>query len=192
VKAILVLEDGITFEGEAIGAPGTVVGEVVFNTGMTGYQEILTDPSYAGQIVTLTYPLIGNYGINEEDDESRRIQVSALVVREACEHPSNWRARWTLREHLRAKGVPGIHRIDTRALTRRLRAAGVMMGILTTELTREEAWQHLKASPRYEEFNYVRMVTTPEPYVWDAEGMKPCDAPELPDTRYRLTLVDCG
>jgi carbamoyl-phosphate synthase small subunit len=192
VKAILVLEDGITFEGEAIGAPGTVVGEVVFNTGMTGYQEILTDPSYAGQIVTLTYPLIGNYGINEEDDESRRIQVSALVVREACEHPSNWRARWTLREHLRAKGVPGIHRIDTRALTRRLRAAGVMMGILTTELTREEAWQHLKASPRYEEFNYVRMVTTPEPYVWDAEGMKPCDAPELPGTRYRLTLVDCG
>lgn len=192
MRAILVLEDGVTFEGETIGAPSTVVGEVVFNTSMTGYQEILTDPSYAGQIVTLTYPLIGNYGINEEDNESRRIQVSALVVREACEQPSNWRARRTLHEHLLANRVPGIHQIDTRALTRRLRASGVMMGILTTELTREEALRHLRASPRYDELDYVRMVTTPEPYVWDAEGMKPVDSPVLPGTRYRITLMDCG
>lgn len=192
MKALLVLEDGVTFEGESLGAEGTAVGEVVFNTGMTGYQEILTDPSYAGQIVTLTYPLIGNYGINTDDDESRTIQVAGFVVREACEHPSNWRSRWTLKEHLTAKNIPGIHQIDTRALTRRLRAAGVMMGILTTELTRDEAFRHLQASPRYEQHNYVRMVTTPEPYAWDKEGMKPVDAPELPGTKYRLTLMDLG
>ncbi len=192
MKAILVLEDGTVFEGRSVGAAGTTVGEVVFNTGMTGYQEILTDPSYAGQMVTLTYPIIGNYGINPDDFESRQLQPRALIIRDMCDAPSNWRCRWKLAEYLRVQGMPSLDQIDTRALTRVLRSHGVMMGILTTELTVEEALRHLKAEARYEQLNYVRQVTTTEPYVWDAEGQKPVNAPQLPGTRYRLTLLDCG
>src|SRR5207244_2798886 len=121
MKAILALEDGTIFEGQAFGAEGRAYGEVVFNTGMTGYQEILTDPSYAGQMVCLTYPLIGNYGINEEDFESRRVQVEGFVVREASETPSNWRQGKTLGAFLKERGIIGIQGIDTRALTRILR-----------------------------------------------------------------------
>src|SRR3990170_7507168 len=116
-KALLVLEDGAVFEGYAFGAPKTSVGEVVFNTSMTGYQEILTDPSYAGQMVVLTYPLIGNYGVNAEDVESRQIQPSALIVREVCFKPSNWRSSVGLPEFLSANDVPGIWGIDTRTGT---------------------------------------------------------------------------
>src|SRR5215472_8900405 len=125
MKAILALEDGTIFEGESLGAPGRTYGEVVFNTGMTGYQEVLTDPSYAGQIVTLTYPLIGNYGINPDDIESRRVQVAGFVVRELADVYSNWRASGSLDEFLKENGVIGICGIDTRALTRRLRHEGV-------------------------------------------------------------------
>src|SRR5579872_2791188 len=114
MKAILVLEDGTHFEGLSLGAAGRAYGEVVFNTGMTGYQEILTDPSYAGQIVCLTYPLIGNYGINEEDFESRRVQVEGFIVREANDAPSNWRVDKTLDAFLREKSVVGIQGVDTR------------------------------------------------------------------------------
>src|SRR6266536_5905448 len=128
MKAILALEDGTFFEGESFGATGRAYGEVVFNTGMTGYQEILTDPSYAGQMVCLTYPLVGNYGINEEDFESRRVQVEGFIVREAEAEPSNWRSGKTLHEFLRDKGIVGIEKIDTRALTKALRVRGVMMG----------------------------------------------------------------
>lgn len=125
----LLLGDGTIYEGRAFGSPdASAVGEVVFNTGMTGYQEVLTDPSYAGQIVTFTYPLIGNYGINEDDWESDRIQARALVVREACEIPSNWRSAQSLGAFLAARGIPGIEGIDTRQLARRLREGGVTMG----------------------------------------------------------------
>src|SRR5580658_5525333 len=130
MRAILALEDGTVFEGKSLGAPGRTYGEVVFNTGMTGCQEILTDPSYAGQIVTLTYPLIGNYGVNADDFESGRVQVEGLIVREAADVPSNWRSAQSLDAFLKDRGVVGISGIDTRALTRALRVRGVMMGAI--------------------------------------------------------------
>jgi len=127
----LTLEDGTIYRGESFGAKGDVTGEVVFNTGMTGYQEVLTDPSYSGQIVTMTYPLVGNYGINHIDPESDRPQVKAFVVRESCDLPSNWRSEGTLNEYLEENGVCGISGIDTRALTRRIREKGTMRGMIS-------------------------------------------------------------
>ncbi|MHB8516679.1 MAG: carbamoyl-phosphate synthase domain-containing protein, partial [Dehalococcoidia bacterium] len=125
--ALLVLEDGTVFAGEPIGAPARAHGEVVFTTAMTGYQEALTDPSFAGQVLVMTYPLQGNYGVNDFDVESRRIQARAFIVREDCGAPSHWRSKGTLHEYLREHGIPGIAGVDTRALTRKLRTAGVMM-----------------------------------------------------------------
>src|SRR5687768_3557618 len=119
MRSLLVLEDGAVFEGTAIGAPGTAVGEVVFSTSMTGYQEMLSDPSYAGQLLTLTYPLIGNYGVTEADLESRCVQVSGLIVKQMCAAPSNWRSGEDLQSFLARSQVVGIQGIDTRALTRR-------------------------------------------------------------------------
>src|SRR4051812_18833718 len=133
-SAKLALEDGTVFTGRSMGATGTTDGEVVFNTSMTGYQEILTDPSYKGQIVTMTYPLIGNYGINPADMESRCPHVAAFVVKELPPEYSNWRATQSLAEYLSSNRVIGIQGIDTRALTRRLRARGAMRGILSTEI----------------------------------------------------------
>src|SRR5262245_21228350 len=133
MKAILALEDGTVFHGEAFGAPASACGEVCFNTSMTGYQEILTDPSYKGQIVTMTYPLIGNYGVNLQDVESWRPHVSGFVIRELSPVVSNWRADFTLSEYLEKNGVPGIQGIDTRALTKKLRVRGAMKGFLSTE-----------------------------------------------------------
>ena len=132
-KTYLVLSDGTAFEGVSFGAPARASGEVVFNTSMTGYQEVLTDPSYAGQIVTMTYPLIGNYGVNEQDFESRAVQVRGFVVREHCDTPSHWQSTGTLGDFLAQRGIPGIQGIDTRALTRRLRSEGVMMGTITSD-----------------------------------------------------------
>jgi carbamoyl-phosphate synthase small subunit len=186
MRSRLVLEDGAVFEGQAIGAPGTAVGEVVFSTSMTGYQEMLSDPSYAGQLLTLTYPLIGNYGITELDLESRGVQVSGFVVRQLCEKPSNWRSTEGLGAFLARNNVVGIQGIDTRALTRRLRAEGVMMGVITSELEPDAALAHLKASPGYGAINYVRKVTTPEPYTWE---------PAVPRTDgrvFEVGLIDCG
>ena len=131
--AWLVLEDGSSFQGTSFGANGEGHGEVVFNTSMTGYQEILTDPSYAGQIVMLTYPLIGNYGINPETVESKKIQVRGLIVREDCDLPSHWNSEATVAQFLASQGVSGISGVDTRAVTRRLRSSGVMMGIITRD-----------------------------------------------------------
>lgn len=182
MKAILVLEDGSVFTGQSLGAAGATYGEVVFNTGMTGYQEILTDPSYAGQIVTLTYPLVGNYGINSEDFESRRVQVEGFVVRVAETIPSNWRQGQTLHDFLRERGVVGIQGIDTRELTRRIRAEGVMMGAISTEESPEQALERLRSSPGYDRIDFVRKVTTEEPYEWPAEG----------EARFRVALLDCG
>src|SRR5947207_11256594 len=131
-QAILALEDGTTFRGSAAGAEGTATGEVVFNTSMTGYQEVLTDPSYAGQIVTMTCPEIGNYGVTPEDVESRAPQVAGFVIRDESPMASNWRAEMTLREYLVANRIVAISDIDTRALTRQLRSGGVMRGVVAT------------------------------------------------------------
>jgi len=167
-KAILVLEDGSVHEGRSFGAEATAYGEVVFSTSMTGYQEMLTDPSYAGQILVPTYPLIGNYGINESDSESRQIQVRGFAVREYCPQPSHWQSTRTLHEFLLAYGIPGISGIDTRALTRRLRSSGVMMGILSSEMTPEEASKELKSLPKYDFTDFVHQVSTEKAYEWQS------------------------
>jgi len=177
-KAILVLEDGSVYEGHSFGSATTTYGEVVFDTSMVGYQEMLTDPSFAGQILVPTYPLIGNYGINESDFESKQIQVRGLAVREYCSQPSHWQSTRTLYEFLLAYGIPGITGIDTRALTRHLRSTGVMMGILSSEMTVEEASEELKTLPRYDSVDFVRQVSTEKAYEWQsnmaATATMPC------------------
>ena len=172
VKALLALEDGTVFVGQAFGSPGTVLGEVCFNTSMTGYQEILTDPSYKGQIVTMTYPLIGNYGINALDVESSKPQVSGFVIRELSPIVSSWRAEKSLDEYLCENKIPGIQGIDTRALTKHLRSRGAMKGVLTTEpMSEKEAikkacqWQGLIG------VDYVKEVTCSAPYDWDPDNL---------------------
>ncbi len=169
-KALLVLEDGSSFVGDAFGAPVRSHGEVVFCTSMTGYQEALTDPSFAEQVLVMTYPLQGNYGINEFDVESRRIQVRAFIVREDCETPSHWRSKRTLHDYLAENGVPGIAGIDTRALTRRLRTSGVMMGVVTQDETAEEALGRLREMPRYGSTDLVPWVSTRRPYEYPGNG----------------------
>lgn len=184
MRAILALADGTVLEGISFGATGTTTGEAVFNTGMTGYQEALTDPSYAGQIVTLTYPLIGNYGVNEDDIESRRIQVAGFVVRELADVYSNWRASDSLDGYLKRAGIVGIQGVDTRALTRRLRHEGVMMSAVSTELSADELLARLQnPAERYDQIDWVRRVTTPEPYHW---------GPEPGDARFQVSVLDCG
>lgn len=188
MKRYLLLSDGTVYEGLPLGAPADGVGEVVFNTGMTGYQEILTDPSYAGQIVVLTYPIIGNYGINDDDFESDRIQPVGLVVREACEVPSNWRASRSLDALLKERGTPGIQGIDTRAVTKRIRGEGVMKGVLSDDL--ERARRLLIESAAYDELDFVGEVSTREAYAWGPEGREPL--PTEDDGRKRLVVLDCG
>ena len=168
VPAYLVLEDGSVHRGESMGARVEGHGEVVFNTSMTGYQEVLTDPSYAGQLVTLTYPLVGNYGINPQDFESARIRVAGFVVREHCDQPSHGRSDRTLDEYLKSHGIPGICGVDTRAITRRLRERGVMMGLLTTG-SPEAAAAQLAEMPRYDDQDLVRTVTAEDKYGWDGQ-----------------------
>ncbi len=185
-RAILVLEDGSAYQGYAFGAAVRGNGEVVFNTSMTGYQEMLTDPSYAGQIVVLTYPLIGNYGINPEDIESRRIQVSGFVVREHCDEPSHWQSTGTLSEYLAKAGIPGIGGVDTRAITRHLRTAGVMMGTITYDESEEGACKRLRSVRRYDDTDFVKQVSTRVPYKWD-----PSAEPGLAG-KYHIAVVDGG
>lgn len=184
-KAILVLEDGTTYEGMSIGADGTTQGEAVFSTCMTGYQEMLTDPSFAGQLLTLTYPLIGNYGVAPQDFESKKVQVSGFVVKELREVPSNWRETGTLQDFLAGHGVVGIQGVDTRALTRHLRVSGVMMGAISTELTRDEVLQSISDSPNYGSIDFVKAVTADKPYVWrgGSRGKK---------AKYNIALLDLG
>ena len=183
-KAHLVLEDGTVYRGYSWGAETTAHGEVVFNTSMTGYQEMLTDPSYAGQIVVPTYPLIGNYGINPRDFESRRIQVRGFAVREVCPHPSHGLSSGTVHEYLAENNVPGIWGVDTRALTRKLRLSGVMMGMITSELSPGEFVERLRSLPRYDAIDYVKEVTAEAPHPWEAEGD--------PQSWCRIVAVDCG
>ncbi|MBN1471009.1 MAG: glutamine-hydrolyzing carbamoyl-phosphate synthase small subunit [Syntrophaceae bacterium] len=193
-KALLVLEDGSVFEGYAFAGAGETMGEVVFNTGMTGYQEVITDPSYKGQIVTMTYPLVGNYGINDEDMESAGIHLEGFIVREYQPHPSNWRMRRSLRSFLEDYGKIGIEGIDTRALTRRLRLFGAMKGIITTE-SRDinSLLGKLRAYPGLIGRDLVREVTCSKSYVWKdgapQEGKLP---PEKSSKKLRVVVLDCG
>ena len=168
-RAILLLQDGSIYEGQSFGADVDACGEVVFNTSMTGYQEMLTDPSHAGQIVIPTYPLIGNYGINEYDFESNRIQVKGFVVREHCLAPSHYQKQKALNEYLSDAGIPGISGLDTRAITRKLRNYGVMMGILTSTLTPQEAAELLQNTPSYDTLDLVKGVSTKEGFDFYAD-----------------------
>jgi carbamoyl-phosphate synthase small subunit len=171
MKAILALEDGTVFEGEAFGATGEQYGEVVFNTSMTGYQEVLTDPSYKGQIVVMTYPLIGNYGCNDEDFESSKPHVEGFVVREYSSYMSNWRANINLSEFLEKYGIIGIQGIDTRALTRRLRNYGVMKGVISTnDLDKDNLVAKAKKSPGLIGLDMIKKVTCKKPYHWEQTG----------------------
>jgi carbamoyl-phosphate synthase small subunit len=177
IKTLLVLADGTVFEGKGFGAGGETIGEVVFNTSMTGYQEILTDPSYKGQIVTMTYTQIGNYGVNEHDIESSGgIKAEGFIVKEACEFPSNWRSSMSLIEYMRKYHIVGIQDIDTRALTRHLRDRGAQMGIISSvDTDPQRLLKKVKAHPGISAFDYVKEVSTPEPYAWDEGCWKwPC------------------
>lgn len=170
MKAILALEDGSVFSGTGFGARASACGEVCFNTSMTGYQEILTDPSYKGQIVTMTYPLIGNYGVNNVDVESWRPHVAGFVVREVSPIVSNWRADYSLAEYLERNGIPGIQGIDTRALTKKLRVRGALNGFITTEdIAAEEAVKRAQAWPGLAGVDYVKEVTHKQAFGWDEQ-----------------------
>ena len=167
IPALLVLADGTTYRGWSFGATGTAIGEVVFNTGMTGYQEVLTDPSYCGQIVVFTYPELGNTGVNPEDEESARPQVRGAIARNICTRPSNWRCSQSLPDYLKQHQIPGIYGIDTRALTRKIRIYGAMNGGISTEILDEaELLERVLAAPVMSGLNLVREVTTQTAYEW--------------------------
>lgn len=173
MNAILALEDGSVFHGQGFGAPASACGEVCFNTSMSGYQEILTDPSYKGQIVAMTYPLIGNYGVNRQDVESWRPHVGGFVIRELSPVVSNWRADITLADYLQQNGIPGIQGIDTRALTRKLRVRGAMKGFISTEgISDTEAIAAAQNWPGLLGVDYVKEVTHKKPFVWDPEDQQ--------------------
>src|SRR5436309_4763880 len=170
MKAILALEDGAIYRGEGFGARATACGEVCFNTSMTGYQEILTDPSYKGQIVTMTYPLIGNYGVNRQDVESWQPHVAGFVIRELSPVVSNWRADFSLAEYLEKYGIPGLQGVDTRALTKKLRVRGALNGFISTESVSEaEAVRRAKDWPGLVGVDYVKEVTHAEAFRWDEQ-----------------------
>jgi carbamoyl-phosphate synthase small subunit len=194
MKALLILIDGTTYEGTLIGAPGTATGEVVFNTSMTGYQEILTDPSYAGQLVALTYPLIGNYGVNSQDGESIGPQVAGFIVKEMCDVPSNYRSEGSGDDYLKKNNLTGIEGVDVRSLVKRLRDAGVMLGMITTEHTAEEGLEVLKNLPPYDSGTYVREVTTSKAFQWQqGQPNTPPDQWEMPlGAEARVVVLDYG
>jgi carbamoyl-phosphate synthase small subunit len=170
--AMLALEDGRVFQGEGFGAEAETTGEVVFNTAMTGYQEVLSDPSYCGQILTFTYPLIGNYGVNAEDFESSGLRAQGMVCRDLCEVHSNWRATGTLDALMREQGLPGLTGIDTRALTRHLRDTGSMRGCLSTKSVHaDELVDKARRSPRMDGLALAEVVTCVESYWWGASGI---------------------
>ncbi len=182
MRAVLALENGLTYEGVAAGASGETTGEVVFNTSLTGYQEVLTDPSYAGQIVTMTAPQIGNYGVTTEDEESRKPQVAGFIMREESPMASNWRADGTLRDYLVRHNIIAIAEIDTRALTRVLRATGVMRGVIATGTTSAAALvDRAKHAAQMEGADWVKAVTTDTPFDWTPKTAAPgAGAPEGP------------
>ncbi|NJN09099.1 MAG: glutamine-hydrolyzing carbamoyl-phosphate synthase small subunit [Richelia sp. SL_2_1] len=165
--ALLVLADGTSYRGWSFGASGTAIGEVVFNTGMTGYQEVMTDPSYCGQIIAFTYPELGNTGVNLEDAESDKPHLRACIARNICDQPSNWRATQSLPDYLKEHQIPGIYGIDTRALTRKIRNFGAMNGGVSTEiLDANELLEQVNVAPSMSGLNLVKEVTTSEVYEW--------------------------
>lgn len=181
VKAKIVLEDGRIFQGYSFGATGTTFGEIVFNTSMSGYQEILTDPSYKGQIVTMTYPLIGNYGVNTQDVESSKPFVEAFIVKECSRIASNWRATDTLAAYLNKNNIIGIEGVDTRALTRHMRLMGAMKAVISTEdLDDKSLLKKVKAAPGLLGIDLVKEVTCRKAYKWNDEG------------NYHVVVLDCG
>ena len=168
MDALLALEDGRTFPCRSFTGPGEATGEVVFNTSMTGYQEVLTDPSYSGQMVVMTYPLIGNYGVNPEDIESERIQVAAFIIKEYQANPSNFRSTATLADYLAGQGILGVEHLDTRAITRHIRNAGAMRAIISTDdLTPSSLVQRANKIPKMAGLNLAKVVTTPHPFYWE-------------------------
>ncbi|MSP13847.1 MAG: carbamoyl-phosphate synthase small subunit [Chloroflexi bacterium] len=197
-KAVLILEDGTIFAGESFGAAGERDGEVIFNTSMTGYQEILTDPSYKGQIVTMTYPHIGNYGVNLEDAEAWQPYAEALIVREISPVVSNWRSTQSLDELLRQKNVLGITDLDTRALVRHIRSCGAMKGYISTEdFNKESLLQKVDAAPGMIGRNLVMEVTCAEPYVWTdisfpLGALDPSSVPIGADRPWHVVAYDFG
>jgi len=192
-KAILVLSDGIVFEGNNFGAEGETIGEVVFNTSMTGYQEILTDPSYKGQIVTMTYTQIGNYGVNSEDRESAGgPKVEGFVVKEHVDFPSNWRSTMSLGLYLRDHNIVGMEDIDTRALTRHLRNHGAQMGIISSvDLNPISLLEKVRAHPGISSADLVKHVTSSEVYSWN-EGCWTWDATEGSRSLLKVVVYDFG
>lgn len=165
--ALLVLADGSVYRGYSFGASGTTIGEVVFNTGMTGYQEVLTDPSYCGQIVTFTYPELGNTGVNPDDEESQKPHVLGAIARNISRRPSNWRSTQSLPDYLKEHNIPGIYGIDTRALTRKIRSVGAMNGAISTEiLDPADLLSKVQDAPSMAGLNLAKEVTTAEPYEW--------------------------
>ena len=201
MQALLALEDGLILGGHSFTGEGEAKGEVVFNTSMTGYQEILTDPSYKGQIVVMTYPLVGNYGINSEDIESGGIQVEGFIVREYHPHPSNWRAQGTLADYLKASGKLGVQGLDTRALTKRLRQVGTMRGLISTiDLDPQRLVRRVREEvPDMRGLDLVPLVTCKAPYWWDdrvctAEAVRPENLEALWQQRSgkKVVLYDFG
>ncbi len=191
--ALLVLADGTAYRGWSFGAKGTVIGEVVFNTGMTGYQEVLTDPSYSGQIVTFTYPELGNTGVNPEDEESNTVQVKGAIARNITHRPSNWRSTQSLPDYLKERAIPGIYGIDTRSLTRKIRSFGAINGGISTEILEPQKLLELvRQAPEMKGLNLVKDVTTDKVYEW-SELTDPewefADATDKKDQDRVLTVV---
>ena len=192
--AILVLEDGTVFEGESVGAPGLSVGEVVFNTAMTGYQEVLTDPSYARQMVTLTYPHIGNTGMTDHDDEASKVWSAGLIVRDVPRRPSNWRSQVSLQDWLIQRGVVAIAGIDTRKLTRILREKGAQNGALMAgDIDVEKALEAARKFPGLKGMDLAKVVTTEKTYTW-TEGQLDLDANAFVSVpaKYKVVAYDFG
>ncbi len=193
MKATLVLVDGAVFRGTSFGAEGEMVGQVVFHTGMTGYQEILTDPSYRGQIVTMTYPHIGNTGVNLEDGESTRPFLAGFIVKEYCPHPSNWRQSQDLDALLKQHGIVGIQGLDTRKLTRNLRETGAKKGIVSTiDHDVQSLLRKVKGYPEIDGLDLVKEVACSEPYDWDQGTWRWNAEPAKNRAKFRVAAYDCG
>jgi carbamoyl-phosphate synthase small subunit len=193
-RAAVALEDGSIFEGKSFGAIGKRTGEIVFNTSMTGYQEVLTDPSYKGQIVTMTYPLIGNYGVNAHDTESFSPKVEGFVVREHCPYPSNWASAGSLADYLAAHGVIAVAGVDTRALTRRIRTAGAMRAAIAAgDYDRNDLVDEARAVPGLIGRDLVKDVTCNQPYEWEGNDKAHKDAPHVLvyDFGVKLNILRC-
>jgi len=182
-KVRLIFEDGTIFQGTVFASADDCLGEVVFNTAMSGYQEVLTDPSYSDQMVMMTYPLIGNYGVNQDDIESRKLFLKALLVREYCDMYSNWRAHKSLKEYLEENGILGVENLDTRAITRYIRQKGAQKAMLTTTNDSVEAVvQQLKAYPSIEGKNLAKEVSVSKSFIWA----------KIPDPKFKVAVIDCG